>query len=105
MLNLGEIERKLLNVNNAISTDGNGGEVLRGLSVAESNFVVAVEQTASENIGAAESEAYRELRRKHLSSRQMHNVRSADRKNDVTQRVADTLPRSVDDIELATPKP
>ncbi|USX12830.1 hypothetical protein NHH88_24570 [Oxalobacteraceae bacterium OTU3CAMAD1] len=89
MLNLGEIERKLLSVNNAISTDGNGGEVLRGLSVAESNFVVAVEQTASENVGAAESEAYKELRRKHLSSRQMHNVRSADRKKDAAQHAAD----------------
>jgi len=85
MLNLGEIERKLLNMNNAISTDGNGGEVLRGLSVPESNFVIAVEQTARENVGAAESEAYRELRRKHLTSRQMHNVRSVERNKQAAQ--------------------
>ena len=76
MLNLDDIERKLLEANNALSTDSEGRETLRGLNLVESNFVLAVEHLASENVGAAESVTYRELRRKHLASRQLFNVRS-----------------------------
>jgi hypothetical protein len=81
MLNLGELERKLLKANNALSTDCKGDEVLRGLDQAESDFVVAVESTSNENIGAAESDAYRALRRKHLASRQMHNLQPESRRS------------------------
>lgn len=76
MLNLEEIERKLLRANNAIATDKDGEEVLRGLNAEESNFVLSVEQSAGENVGVVESDAYRELRRKHLMSRQLHNMRA-----------------------------
>ena len=75
MLNIDDIERKLLEANNALSTDSEGRETLRGLNLVESNFVLAVEHFASENVGAAESVTYRELRRKHLASRQQFNVR------------------------------
>ena len=81
MLDLGEIERKLLMANNAISTDDNGCEILRGLDPAESNFVIAVECASRENIRADEAEAYRKLRQKHLSSRQMNNLKFEDRKH------------------------
>jgi hypothetical protein len=75
MLNLAEIERRMLLSNDALTVDANGTETLRGLTVNESEFVLAVERTASENVGAAESPLYKELRDRHVHSRQMNAVR------------------------------
>lgn len=69
MLYRGEIERELLLARNALSSDENGAEVLRGLTFAESSFVLAVDRSAVHNIGAAESFLYRQLRKRHLDAR------------------------------------
>jgi hypothetical protein len=75
MLNLAEIERKMLRANDALTTDAAGAETLRGLTVDESQFVLAVERTAAENVGASESAAYRQLRDRHVTSRQLNSLR------------------------------
>jgi hypothetical protein len=81
MLNLAEIERKMLQANDALTTDAQGAETLRGLTVDESQFVLAVERTADQNVGAAESTAYRQLRNLHTASRQMNALQLRARRS------------------------
>jgi hypothetical protein len=76
MLNLEEVERKLLQADNALTSDAHGEEVLRGLSPDESAFVMELEQAAAGSVSAADAEEYRQLRRRHIESRQMHNAKT-----------------------------
>lgn len=80
MLDLAEIERKILQSSGALTIDPEGDETLLGLTVSESRFVLAVERTADQNVGAAESVVYRQLRQRHLASRQMFNIESRENK-------------------------
>ena len=66
---IGKIEHDQLRARDALAIDEDGIEVLRGLTFAESRFVLAVDRTAGHNIGAAESFLYRQLRKRHLNAR------------------------------------
>lgn len=65
MLILSESEREELLSLNALDFDSEGDEVLRGLTVSETLFILAVGKTALENVGAAESNVYHQLRQRH----------------------------------------
>jgi len=87
MLNLEEIERTALQSNKALSTTPEGYETLLGLTVAESEFLLAVEKDQKQNVGAAESPLYHRLRQLHANARQLRilNVlRTGGRKKDLS---------------------
>ena len=66
---IGKIKHELLWARNALAIDVDGIEVLRGLTFAESRFVLAIDGSAGHDIGAAESFLYRQLRKRHLNAR------------------------------------
>lgn len=72
MLKLEEVERAALQSCKALTTTQEGCETLRGLTVAESEFILAVERDQKQNAGAAESSLYHRLRQLHAHARQLN---------------------------------
>ncbi|MET0322630.1 MAG: hypothetical protein ABW069_18050 [Duganella sp.] len=68
MLNVSKKEREVLLASDAIDITQDGDEVLRGLTVAETQFLLAVAKSEEQNVGAAESHTYQQLRQRHAKA-------------------------------------
>ena len=69
MLNLGETDREVLQATGALGCDDAGEEVLRGLTAAETQFVLDVKKTGSSHLSPAEQSRYVELTSWHRYTR------------------------------------
>lgn len=67
MLYLSDVERKELTSRHALSEDDDGDEVLSGLTVGESHFVMAFQCFPFELHTTAEGNIYLQLHAKHIS--------------------------------------
>jgi hypothetical protein len=68
MLNVSKREWEVLLASDAIDITQDGDEVLRGLTVAETRFLLAVAKSEEQNVGAAESHTYHQLRQRHAKA-------------------------------------
>ena len=87
MLKLEEAERAALQSCKALTTTPEGRETLLGLTVAESEFILAVERDQKQNAGAAESALYHRLRQLHAHARRLNILqlfRKATMRKDVS---------------------
>lgn len=78
MLKIGTVERQLLNASGALTTDGLGKEILAGLTVAESEFVLNAESCGDEQLAPDAREMYLRLRIRHRQARMVLAVKVLD---------------------------
>jgi len=69
MLKMDDDKRASLVQKGALEIDGDGDEVLTGLSLAESHFFLVYEEHPAETHSAAETAVYLQLKHKHLVAR------------------------------------
>lgn len=69
MLDLDDTTRTRLRAKGTLIVDDEGDEVLAGLTVAESQFLLLFEQHPSVGFASAESSLYFHLKHKHLMAR------------------------------------
>lgn len=69
MNKLSKKEREALVAGGALILDDEGDETFRGLTVAESNFILNVERGQCDDFDLAELRLYSQLRAKHCAAR------------------------------------
>lgn len=72
MLNLTPQGRKTLLMCDALTSNEEGDEVLRGLTVSESCFVLRLDNNSSSSSDAAEYRLYLQLKSMHLAARALY---------------------------------
>lgn len=74
MLDLEDRERKMLFACNALTLDDDGHEVLRGLTVSESRYVLMIDRDHSCQLNADEWRQNNHLKRLHRIARSLHSA-------------------------------
>jgi len=77
MLSLGEQDKKVMRKSGALICDAAGKDVLRGLTLAESIFVLDLESGARDATGVGEVAMYNQLLSLHLAAKLLHQAAQA----------------------------